>query len=113
MSETNRFLVQLYDNQLKDVPVEMMLNYKGLNKLAEYLDNNIFESSECCYYSYNNKKKDYIYNKGKKWGLKKIIYMNYIGNPTKYHIKNTCVKHKNIQNNCVNLKHLIIKKQDI
>jgi hypothetical protein len=107
----NKLLKELCDNQRKNIHKQYFLDLNDINRLLKYIDNSIFNKTECVLWKgyltkCNNNKSYYInfYLKKKKLALHRILYINFIDNllPNNY-LKFTCIN----GGKCCNINHIL------
>jgi hypothetical protein len=107
-------LNELIIKQRKNVPNEVLLNYKDLNRLVENIDTSIFGDNCTLWkgfiHSYKNNFYINFYFKGSKKNLSRLLYYNFIEkiNDDEY-IKNTCIN----GGKCCNITHYKKFKKNI
>lgn len=105
----DKILIELIQNQRKNIPVDKKLTYNDLKRLSKYLNNSIFGDSCSLWSGYvtiikNEEKNSYInfYFNGKKNSLHRILYTNYIGDiQESEYIKSSCAN----KGKCCNVNH--------
>jgi hypothetical protein len=107
ISSKKDLLNELIIKQRKNVPNEVLLNYKDLNRLVENIDTSIF-GDKCTLWkgfihSYKNNFYINFYFKGSKKNLSRLLYYNFIEkiNDDDEYIKNTCIN----GGKCCNITH--------
>jgi hypothetical protein len=103
-------MIELLQNQRKDIPSDKKLLYNDLKRISKYLPNSIFNDNCSLWNGYitsikgNNNENQYInfYFKGKKHALHRLLYINFIGelNDNEY-IKFKCAN----KGKCCNIHH--------
>ena len=99
-------LDELIKKQRKNIPNEVLLGYKDLNRFVDNIDNSIF-GLECTLWkgfihSYKNNYYINFYFKGSKKNLSRLLYYNFVGKlENNEYIKNIC---KN-NGKCCNITH--------
>jgi len=103
-------LIEMIQNQRKDLPINKKLVYNDLRRISKYLNNSIFNSDDCCLWNgyispiKNDDKNYYInfYFNGKRHSLQRLLYYNFVGdiNNSEY-IKYYCTN----KSKCCNIKH--------
>lgn len=82
----SEILSELFNKQLKKIPIEKKLSYSDLERLVKYIDNSIFDKNKCClwtgYVTNSNVKKKvkYVnfYFRKKKTALHRMLYINFV-----------------------------------
>ena len=82
----SEILSELFNKQLKKIPIEKKLSYSDLERLVKYIDNSIFDKTKCCLWSgyvtnSNVKKKvKYVnfYFRKKKTALHRMLYIKFV-----------------------------------
>ena len=104
--QKRNILNELIKNQRKNIPNEVLFNYKDLNRIANNIDKSIF-GNECSIWKgfIHHYKNNYYINfffKGSKKNLSRLLYYNFVGNIDNYeYIKNIC---ENV-GKCCNITH--------
>jgi hypothetical protein len=104
-------MIELLQNQRKDIPSDKKLLYNDLKRISKYLPNSIF-SEECSLWngyitsikSAHDDVNQYInfYFKGKKHALHRLLYINFIGELCdNEYIKFKCIN----KGKCCNIHH--------
>ena len=104
-------MIELLQNQRKDIPTDKKLLYNDLKRISKYLPITIFGDDCSLWNGYittikgiNNETNQYInfYFKGKKHALHRLLYVNFIGelNDNEY-IKFKCSN----KGKCCNIHH--------
>ena len=99
-------LIELFNNQKKDLSYDKKLSYNDLKRISKYLSNSIFKDKCSIWNGYVSSTKNiyinFYFNK-KKHALHRLLYINYIDNLEDYeYIKYTC-DNKGI---CCNVNHM-------
>jgi len=103
-------MIELLQNQRKNIPSDKKLLYNDLKRIGKYLPNSIFNDECSLWTGYItsikgvNNENQYInfYFKGKKHALHRLLYINFIGelNDNEY-IKFKCMN----KGKCCNIHH--------
>ena len=106
MINNNDILIELLENQKKNLSYNKKLSYNDLKRISKHLPSSIF-SDECCLWNgyILNSKNMYInfYFNKKKHALHRLLYINYIDNiDDSEYIKFTC----NNKGICCNINHM-------
>ena len=105
----DKILIELIQNQKKNITGDKKLLYNDLKRISKYLSNSIFNKECSIWNGYvtvikNDEKNSYInfYYSGKKYSLHRLLYSNYIGDllDSEY-IKFKC----NNKGKCCNINH--------
>jgi len=115
-SNKKNLMMELLDNQLKNVNHLKKLSYNDIKRIIKNIDTTIFSNKCCIWKGYvanvDTNKSAYInfYFREKKLALHRLLYSNYIGpiNDNEY-IKFNC---KN-KGKCCTINHLIKYEKDI
>lgn len=111
-SDKKKFLKELMNNQLKNVPIDRKLHYKDLVRISKYINSSIFDDEKCCIWNgyvtnlKNIKKGTYInfFFRSKKVALHRLFYDNFIGPLCDdEYIKFSCEN----KGRCCNINHMI------
>ena len=118
MMESDNILIELIQNQKKNIIIDKKFLYNDLRRISKYLSKSIF-GNECSLWNgyittaKNDDKSSYInfYYNGKKFALHRLLYQNYIGvlNDSEY-IKFNCIN----KGKCCNINHFykILKNEE-
>ena len=112
MKPKNQRLIELINNQIKDIDEDDLLSWSDMRRIVKYSDKSIF-GSECSrwsgYITFNKIKYVNFYFKSKKRSITRLLYINYKGNldESKY-LNHTC----NNPSDCININHIQIKKNN-
>ena len=106
----DKILIELIQNQIKNMGNDKKLLYNDLRRISKYLQTSIFTNDCSIWTGYithikNNDKNLYInfYFKGKKHALHRLLYLNFIGNlADSEYIKFNCIN----KGKCCNIKHI-------
>lgn len=102
-------MIELLQNQRKDIPSDKKLLYNDLKRISKYLPNSIFNDDCSLWNGYitnikgvNENQYINFYFKGKKHALHRLLYINFIGelNDNEY-IKFKCIN----KGKCCNIYH--------
>jgi hypothetical protein len=105
----DKILIELIQNQKKNITGDKKLLYNDLKRISKYLSNSIFNKECSIWNGYvtvikNDEKNSYInfYYSGKKYSLHRLLYSNYVGDllDSEY-IKFKC----NNKGKCCNINH--------
>lgn len=103
-------MIELLQNQRKDIPSDKKLLYNDLKRISKYLPNSIFNEGCSLWNGYItsikgvNETNQYInfYFKGKKHALHRLLYVNFIGELCdNEYIKFKCIN----KGKCCNIHH--------
>lgn len=112
--EKKKFLKELVNNQLKNVPQNRRLIYKDLARITKYIETSIFDEDECCIWdgyvtnAKNAKKGTYInfFFRNKKVALHRLLYENFVESlGDDYYLKFSCKDDEN-KGKCCNINHM-------
>jgi hypothetical protein len=106
MFNNNNILIELLENQNKNLSLDKKLSYNDLKRISKYLVSSIF-NNECSLWNgyIPNSKNMYInfYLNKKKHALHRLLYINYIDDLSECeYIKFTC----NNKGICCNINHM-------
>ena len=86
MTDNDKILIELIQNQKKTVINDKKLIYNDLRRISKYLSKSIFGNNCVLWNGYvttikNDDKNSYInfYFNGKKYALHRLLYQNYVG----------------------------------
>lgn len=116
--ENDKILIELIQNQKKNIIIDKKLLYNDLRRISKYLSKSIF-GNECSLWggyittTKNDDKSSYInfYYNGKKFALHRLLFQNYIGELSdSEYIKFNCIN----KGKCCNINHFnkIIKNEN-
>ena len=113
MKPKNQRLTELINNQLSNIDEKNLLSYSDMQRIIKYTTTSIF-GSECClwlgYISFSKIKYVNFYFKGSKRSINRLLYQNYKGKlDDSVYLYNIC----NNPDDCVNINHIQIKKNNI
>ncbi len=103
---SNNILIELIENQKKDLSLDKKLSYNDLLRISKYLSSSIFNDECSLWNGYILEQKNiyinFYFNK-KKYALHRLLYINYINDLDDFeYIKYTC-DNKGI---CCNVNHM-------
>jgi len=75
----NNILFELLNKQLSNIPENNKLTYKDLARILRYIDTSIFQT-QCTLWTGNISDKIYFCFKYNKVCLRRLLYINFIGN---------------------------------
>lgn len=109
--KNNEMFKELIQKQRKETPNNKKLQLNDLKRICKYIDNNIFNTTDCCIWSgyitnkNNSTKGTYInfYFRKKKVALHRLLYCNFVDNLTDdEYLKFNCDN----KGMCCNINHL-------
>lgn len=102
----SRLMINLMNNQRKNLDGSRFLEYRDLKRLSKYIDEDIFTNC-CSLYKGINTKNNYMtfYFFGKKVSIRRILYYNFIG---EIGSRNYIRMYKTCDIKCINPFHFIL-----
>ena len=113
MKPKNERLIELINNQIKDIDDKDLLSWSDMQRIVKYTNKSLF-GSECClwtaYITFNKIRYVSFYFKGSKRSINRLLFLNYKGKlDDSVYLNHTC----NNPDNCININHIQIKKNNI
>jgi hypothetical protein len=110
---------EMIKKQLPDVPLSKKLRPSDIHRIAQHIDNSLFDEEQCCMWTgyitnQKNKRKgiyiNFYFRNKQKVALHRLLYSNFKGEISdKNYIKYSC-KHKG---ECCNINHMVIFEYNI
>jgi hypothetical protein len=114
VADKKKILRELFEKQLKNVPIDRKLHFKDLRRITKYINTSIFDPDNCCMWNgyvtneTNIKRGTYVnfFFRKKKVALHRLLYENFVGclgNDS--YLKFSC--DENGAGKCCNISHMI------
>lgn len=91
---------ELLNNQLLNIDSSKKFQITDIKRISKKISNSIFNKKECTIWKCNTR----FYFRRHRHCIRRLLYYNYIGDPTTQHITLSCGNCK-----CVNINHIKIK----
>jgi hypothetical protein len=114
-ADKKKFLDELINKQIKNVPIERKLHNKDLRRIVKYINTSIFNEDNCCMWNgyvtneSNSKRGTYVnfFFRNKKVALHRLLYENFVGPlGDDYYLKFSCDDNIN-DGKCCNINHML------
>lgn len=114
-ADKKKFLDELINKQIKNIPIERKLHNKDLRRIVKYINSSIFSENKCCMWNgyvtneSNSKRGTYVnfFFRNKKVALHRLLYENFIGQlGDDYYLKFSC-DDISCEGKCCNINHML------